>query len=260
MTKLDFDDEWSRAVEDFNASRGAIARRSRIMKALALNAGQSVLDLGCGPGHQVFEIASALEGTGRVEAVDVAETALAIAGRRCSKLENVRFQVGEASKLPFDDQQFDVAMSSQVFEYLDDVPKALAEIRRVLQPGGRVLIHDTDWGTVAWHSSDEDRMNRIMRVWDGHLADPVLPRTLGSLLREAGFGQVRTDALVQLETTLEEKSASALLIEFIRGYVISQDVPETEAEAWAEDLRQQAAAGKYFCSWNEYIFTATRSS
>ena len=56
MTKLEFDDEWSRAVEEFNASAGAIARRARLLDALALNPGDRVLDVGSGPGHQVSEL------------------------------------------------------------------------------------------------------------------------------------------------------------------------------------------------------------
>ena len=65
-----------------------------------------------------------------------------------SGLSNVQFQLGEAAQLPFDDKTFDAVMSSQVFEYLDNVSGGLQEMYRVLRPGGRVLIRDTDWGTL----------------------------------------------------------------------------------------------------------------
>ncbi len=73
--------------------------------------------------------------------------------RRCAELSNTNFRVGDAANLPFDDATFDAVMSSQVFEYLDEVPAGLAEAFRVLKPGGRVLIHDTDWGALLWYSS-----------------------------------------------------------------------------------------------------------
>ena len=107
------------------------------------------------------------------------------------------------SHLPFDEATFDAALSTQTFEYLPDVGAALAEVFRVLKPGGRVLIHDTEWDAWAWHSSDRARMNRIMEVWDKHLADPHLPQTLGSKLAAAGFKDVGVEPLVHVETTYD---------------------------------------------------------
>ncbi len=140
---LEFDDELSRVVEVFNQSSGAKRRRRKIAAALAPESGESVLDVGCGPGHQAYELSSIVGPTGQITGVDPAESAIAIASRRCSGLSNARFRLGEAANLPFDDQEFDSVMSSQVFEYLNDVDSGLREMYRVLRPGGRVLIHDT---------------------------------------------------------------------------------------------------------------------
>jgi ubiquinone/menaquinone biosynthesis C-methylase UbiE len=258
MANLEFDDEASRLVEEFNASAGATARRARIIEALALKPGDRVLDVGSGPGHQAFDMSSIVGATGRIDGVDPAESAIEISRRRCSELGNVSFQFGEASKLPFNDATFDAVMSSQVFEYLDDVAGGLAEMFRVLKSGGRVLIHDTDWAAALWHSSNPDRMAEIMKVWDGHLADPHLPQSLGRKLADAGFRTVRSEAIVQLETDYDPSSVSAILMKFVVGYVVSQGVPQSEADAWADDLRALGSRGDYFFSSNEYIFTADK--
>lgn len=258
MAKLEFDDEGSRLVEEFNASVGARARRVRILQALALKLGDRVLDVGSGPGHQAFEIASVVGDTGGIDGIDPAESALAIARHRCAELGNVSFQLGQASRLPFDAATFDAVMSSQVFEYLDDVAGGLAEMFRVLKPGGRVMIHDTDWGATLWYSSDPDRMARIMKIWDGHLANPHLPQTLGRRLADAGFKNVRAEAVVQLETSYDPRSISAILMKFVVGYVVSQGVSQSEAGEWADELRAIGCSGDYFFSANEYIFTAEK--
>ena len=258
MAQLDFDDDGSRLVEEFNGSVGARVRRARILEALHLKPGHRVLDVGSGPGHQAFEISSVVGDTGRIDGVDPAKSALDIAQRRCAELNNTWFHAGEASSLPFGDSTFDAVMSRQVFEYLDDIPSGLAEAFRVLKPGGRVLIHDTDWGALLWRSSDPQRMVRIMRCWDGHLADPHLPRTLGKKLAEAGFTDVRVEPVVHVETAYEPSSVSAVLIEFVVGYVTSQGISQEEADAWADDLRGLGASGEYFFSSNEYIFTAEK--
>ncbi len=258
MGKLEFDDEGSRLVEEFNASAGATARRAKILEALALKPGFRVLDVGSGPAHQVFEMSSVMGNSGRIDGVDAAESALDIARQRCSELDNVNFQLGDASNLPFDDATFDAVMSSQVFEYLDDVSGAIAEMFRVLKSGGRVLIHDSDWGALLWHSSDPERMARIMKIWDGHLADPHLPQSLSRKLTDAGFKNVRAEPVVHVETNYDPTSVSAILIKFVVGYVVSQGVSQSEANAWADDLKALGSSGDYFFNHNEYIFTADK--
>lgn len=255
---IEFDDETSRVVEEFNASPGATERRRRIIGALALQAGEAILDVGSGPGHQVFEISSAVGSDGRVRGIDPAESALAIASRRCSGLSNVHFELGDVVQLPFDGATFDAVMSSQVFEYLDNVSEGLQEIYRVLRPGGRVLIHDTDWGAVLWRSSDTERMARVMEVWNRHLTDPYLPQTLGSKLRDAGFSDIKVEPIVQLETEFDPASVSGVLMRFIVGYVESQGIPASEASAWKTDLETLGATDDYFFSSNEYMFVGRK--
>lgn len=258
MANLEFDDEASRLVEEFNASAGATLRRARIADALALRPGDRVLDVGSGPGHQAFELSSIVGPTGSVGGVDPADSALEISRRRCFDLENVSFQYGTASELPFEDSTFDAVMSSQVFEYLPDIAGGLGEIFRVLRPGGRVLIHDTDWGALLWHSSDTDRMARLMEIWDGHLVDPHLPQSLGRKLTDAGFESVGAEGIVHAETDYDPSSMSAILLKFVVGYLVSQGVSQTEVDAWADDLTALASSGSYFYSSNEYIFTADK--
>jgi len=257
---LEFDDETSRVVEEFNSSQGAIERRRRIIEALALQAGETILDVGSGPGNQVFEMSSIVGPGGRTQGVDSAESAVAIASRRCSGLPNVHFELGDAIQLPFDDETFDAVMTSQVFEYLENVMGGLQEIYRVLRPGGRALVHDTDWGALLWNSSNAQRMARVMEVWDRHLADPHLPQTLAAKLRDAGFSDINVESIVQIETEFDPRSVSGILMNFIAGYVESQGIPESEANAWKEDLKNLGVAGGYFFSSNEYIFVGRKPS
>jgi arsenite methyltransferase len=260
MAKFEFEDEGSRLMNAFNESAGARARRARILDALDLAHGARVLDVGSGPGHQVLEIASVVGAGGRVDGIDPAETAIKIARHRCSKLGNVRFQPGRATKIPFSDSTFDAAVSSQTLEYVDDVSAALVEMFRILKPGGRVLIHDTDWGTLQWRSNDKKRMARIMKVLQGAFADPYLPHTLGERLAAVGFENIRADAIVQLGIDYDPTSVSGVLMESIAAYVTSNGVAQEDVEAWATDLRERAAQGQYFFASNEFIFTGIKPS
>ena len=124
---LEFDDELSRVVETFNGSPGAMERRRRISLALAPQPGESILDVGSGPGNQAYELSPLVSPGGAIEGVDPAESAIAISSRRCSGLTNTKFKIGDAEQLPYADSAFDAVMSSQVFEYLENVIGGLQE-------------------------------------------------------------------------------------------------------------------------------------
>jgi ubiquinone/menaquinone biosynthesis C-methylase UbiE len=82
---------------------------------------------------------------------------------------------GDAVELPYPDGAFDAAVSTQVYEYVADIPRALSELRRVLRLGGRALVLDTDWDSVVWHVADRQRHRRIMAAWEEHLVHPLCP-------------------------------------------------------------------------------------
>ena len=128
-----------------------------------------------------------------------------------------RFEIrsGSAEALPLPDDAVDVAVATQVLEYVPDVPGALAEIRRVLRPGGRVLVLDTDWDSIVWHSGDPDRMRAVLAAWEEHLADPWLPRTLGPALRDAGFDVGPPTTFALLNTGTDRGTFSAGLVPLI---------------------------------------------
>jgi ubiquinone/menaquinone biosynthesis C-methylase UbiE len=169
----------------------------------------------------------------------------------------VRFVVGEALRLPFADMSFDAVTATQAYEYVPEISGALAEARRALRPGGRVLVLDTDWGSLVWHCSDPARMRRVLAAWDEHVADPYLPRRLNRLLVNAGFSPARRQVHPIFNTGYEEHTFSAAMIGLVAAFVPGRaGVTQTEAQAWRSDL---AALGEdYFFSLNRYLFLAVK--
>jgi arsenite methyltransferase len=255
---MDFDERTSRHVEAVYTTPDVVEQRRLVIETLQLSPGERVLDIGAGPAFLACEMAAVVGESGSVHGVDPSESMLAIAAQRerAPGSAPVEFRAGDALSLPFADDSFDVAVATQVYEYVEDMPRALAEARRALRPGGRLLVLDTDWDSIVWRSSDRERMRRVLAAWDEHLADPHLPARLSGLLREAGFTITLRTTIPILNVGADSDNFSAGLVGFISTFVPGRGgVTEDEGRAWADDLRAQAE--DYFFSINRYVFVAT---
>ncbi|MDP2009250.1 MAG: methyltransferase domain-containing protein, partial [Phenylobacterium sp.] len=182
MSQLTFDADSARALEAIYMTPDVVAQRGRVIDLLAPAAGEHLLDVGVGPGLLALDLARLVGESGRMVGLDLAPAMVAAATARLAGLSQAEVKIGDAANLDLPDGAFDGAVSTQVYEYVADMPRALAELHRVLRPGGRALILDTDWRSLVWHSSDPGRMDRVLACWDAHLADPHLPAKLGPLL------------------------------------------------------------------------------
>jgi ubiquinone/menaquinone biosynthesis C-methylase UbiE len=239
--------------ETLYQSPKVLARRRKAHQMLGLGLGESVLDIGFGPGFYAAELAEAVGRSGHVDGIDTSESMLALAKARCAKLPWVTLQLGDAVQVPYPDLSFSAVLASAVYSYVRDLTQALAELRRVLRPGGRALIIDVDWDTLVWHSTDPVRMKRIISVWQAEYADPHLPRTLAPRLRQAGLQVEQLEANVMLSTEIDPyvEGVTNLMSAAAPGH---QGITPEEVAAWEADLEQLASSGVYFFSLNQYLF------
>jgi arsenite methyltransferase len=261
-TESVFDATASRKLEAAYLTPDVVEQRRTTLHALALRPGERVLDVGSGPGLLVAEMTQAVGPAGHVTGLDVSDAMLALAQRRCADLTGTgraSFVKADATALPFADGAFDVAVSTQVYEYVADVPTALAELHRVLRPGGRTLILDTDWDSVVWHATDAKQMARLLAAWMERFADPHLPRTLARRLRNAGFQVDRRDVLVLLNPEYDPNTYSIANGEIMADFAVTQGrLTHDEVDAWTQDLYRLGQEGLYFFSLNRYLFLAHR--
>ena len=134
-TGLQFNAETARRIEALYKTPDVVAQRREVLRVLNLNPGERVLDIGSGPGLLAFEMAVAVGTAGRVCGIDGSEDMVSMSRARCADQSWVKFETADATRVPFPDGEFDVAVSTQVYEYVGDMTTALSELHRVLRPG-----------------------------------------------------------------------------------------------------------------------------
>jgi len=257
---LSFDETAARGLERMYVTPDVVLQRARFVQLLAPKPGERILDIGMGPGFLTVDLAPIVGEHGLVAGVDSSAVMVELANKRCEGRGPCELQLGDATALPFDDASFDAVTSAQVYEYVPDMEKALAELRRVLRPGGRAFILDTDWDSVVWNTADPARMRRVLDAWDDHLHDPHLPAKLGALLGRAGFAVTHIEVIPIVNASLHRHCYShgilAMIASFVPGH---RGVTEPEAKAWAAELSELGRRGEYFFSVNRYCFGALKT-
>lgn len=257
---LEFTDEEIRIIKTLYTSSDAEKRREFVRDALDIQPGEEVISIGCGPGFETAGLAEAVGTNGRVHGIDNSEAMLELANQRCDDLPHVSHEQGDAVDLPVADSGFDVAVCVQVIEYIEDVTAAIAELARVLKPGGRAAVYATDWGSVVWHSSDRDRMERVLAAWGDHCARPHLASQLGEYVREGGLTVHSVEPFPILNTRLTEDTFGYYLVDLIVDYVADHDdIGPGEAESWASDLRDIDERGQTFFNQTSCLYNLQKA-
>ncbi|OXM70450.1 methyltransferase domain-containing protein [Amycolatopsis vastitatis] len=221
--------------------------------------GSWVVDLGCGPGSITLGLAA----ESRVAGIDLdaGQVALARAAARRAGRSTVDFLVASAYDLPFADESVDVAFSHALFEHLSRPAEALAELRRVLRPGGRLALSTSDWSKARLRPKTANvdaalRGHYLLRRRAG--GDPFAGRHIADECARAGFTEVVSRARYREDMSYRDlaKYVESRLDEALTDPDFGRDRDQLASAARSAHVWTRGGDGDFSQCWVEV--TATR--
>jgi ubiquinone/menaquinone biosynthesis C-methylase UbiE len=232
--------------------RGRTASQARLRRGflafVPVRRGDRVLEVGCGSGVVVRDLAARVGPRGHVVGVDPSRWLVrAAAGllRGHPLRRRITLRVADGRRLPFADDRFDATLAVTVLLHVADPLAVVREMARVTRVAGAVAVQDQDFGTVAVTHPDRATTERVMtgvaaRIYE----EPWSGRRLPALLRAAGLARVRLRAQVYQDTTLEPYTKS-FLERRAENAVRFGILGEAEAQRWLDALTALVAAGDF---------------
>jgi len=240
-------------------SPGIVNQRLRTLNALAINAGDKVIDIGCGTGLSLREIALAVGKNGQAAGLDPSQDMLDIAADRCAGLPQVNMQRGTLDDLEEPAEKFDAASMVQVLRYIKNVPDALERAHALLAPGGRLAVVETDWNGTVLSSDFSDLTRKILAAHDDDAPSANLPTILTGILKSAGFSALNVEAVPLLETSWSEGTFSfSMFPKFANLAVKLGAISQDESENWLNDLHSKNESGDYFFCVSRLLFSCVK--
>lgn len=227
---------------------GPLARATLDKTPLPL--GAHIIDVACGTGALTREIASRLQGNGRIVGADLNETMIELAiNRHPSEAHDTTYVAADVCNLPFNDGDFDLAFCQQGLQFFPDKPAALAEIRRILKTDGKLNL--TCWSAVSPFNGAlaEALADHVGETASNKAKAPFSFRdgdVISGLLRDSGF-VIEAHKSVVLERRFEN------LFEQIMALPIEKDLSEAGDTVTRAVVKEVAARLEEYAEGEVFI-------
>lgn len=221
--------------------------------------GSNVLEAGCGVGAQTSIIAK-LNPECEFHSIDISQESLIEAETKIASLNitNVKFERANVFKLPFNENSFDTVFVCFVLEHLNQPETALGELKRVLKPGGQIMVIEGDHGSTFFHPDSNWARKTIqcqidlMRAQGGNAN---IGRMLYPLLSQNGFSNVNVrPKMIYADASRPElvegftKNTFSAMIEGVRKSVqLNGMMKQEDFEKGVADLYRCAEDDGVFC-------------
>lgn len=231
--------------------------RARSIERLGIREGSRILDVGCGTGDDARAMAALVGRSGRVTAIDIDPVMLDEAKRRSSGVDlPLDFRFGDVYELDQPDATFDGSRAERVFLHLADPERALAQMVRVVKPGGAVVVLERDIETRTIDvpgAAHRAVTRRVVNFWCDRFLGGWIGRQLPRLFRQAGLTDISIEPVTVVDTDFAAFDGQYELTRVVGRAVAGGAVTAEEGEQWLARLHEVVNAGSFFTSMTNFI-------
>ena len=242
---IDFDSDLGKLQRLMAESIAGTTRRNAILGEMQIQAGDTIIDVGCGAGHLLTHLAKAVGNSGIIYGLDPSEAQIEQARKRCSEFVTIKYikRTGDESQLKTDSCHF--VTSTQALEYVPDVEPALDEITRILKPGGAFVNVSILWDHLKFHGADERLNKKIHEAFRAHCSHQMLPMELPGKLGRRGFKNIKDRSLAFVITRRDGNSPAGYSEAVIANFALTQGVSQEEILDWKSQLVKAEQQGRF---------------
>jgi ubiquinone/menaquinone biosynthesis C-methylase UbiE len=223
-----------------------------------ISPGDTVLDIGCGPGVDAYKIVQIVGESGKVIGMDNDEQMIQEAQKNYNE-SNLDYIIGDVKKLPFPDEYFDAVRAERLFQVLPpefNADNVLQEMKRVTKKGGIILVMDTDWGSASLDYENHELTGRLLDFF-ANVCRPqgFAGREIYGLLKRNGIHVVefKVNPVVNLDF-YETTYGKWLTREALEHKIATQE----ELDTWNHDLGEKTKRGEFFSCLNMVLVAGER--
>lgn len=253
--------EMAAALEERAQAPDQLIVNKALVDTLAPVNGEHILEVGCGSGVLSRQTAPVVVPGGKVTGMDISPEFLRIAqgyAVNAGLSDSIQWGTGRAEFLPFQDASFDGVFAARLLLHVSNPQAVLNELVRVVRPGGRVVVMDWDFDTVALDHSDRELTRRLMH-WrcDHHGGNNWSGRQLWGQMAATGLVNVKVVPVV----SVAHHENDSLTLSLFRAAQVAREggaIAPDEYNAWVSELRSNLAAGCLFASIVYFIVLGER--
>jgi ubiquinone/menaquinone biosynthesis C-methylase UbiE len=243
------------------AAQDAKHIKTRSYELMQIQVDSQVLDVGCGPAIDTIPLLEFIGEGGRIVGIDNDPAMVEKANQEIKKLKStkrIEHMEGNVESLPFAEGEFDRVHAERLFQVLpeENTLRVFGELNRVLEGDGRIVIVDTDWGSVSVNFSDSALERRLVTFFASKLRpNGFAGRQLFELLKEHGYSEVAVEVVpVVHRNFLETPFSEWVPTEALKNKVVTRE----ELDRWVAELTEKTARETYFSYVNMVIVAGTK--
>ncbi len=242
---MKFDDELSIIQQKIANGYAGVSRRLAIMNSLDLEIGQNVIDIGCGGGHLVQEIALGIGENGKSIGIDPSKDQLEAANDRCKNLKNVELICCTADKINIENSFCNIVTSTQTLEYIEDIDLSLNELKRISKKNSKFANVSILWDYFRFYGPEKKLNDIIHEAFRAHCFHQMLPLDLIGKLSNLGYQNIQSENLSYLITNRDENSPAIFYEKMLAKFAISQGVQEDKVADWQAQINNAEKSKKF---------------